>query len=235
MMEVLHDQHEPTRSATTAGAGGTVARVSPAATPRPATQLAASPAAPQPSEPSTEAASSVVSIAASVDAPRAHAAIGEPPALAAPVDARRASLAAAEPPAGAPVIRAPHAVASDAPTGPGTTAQVPEPVAPSAAVAPVASASDPHAALFAEAHRLHFTERDPARALAAWDRYLDAAPAGRFAPEARYNRALALVRLGRRVEAQKELAVFANGMYGDYRREEARALLDALARDAARP
>ncbi|MBX3223183.1 MAG: hypothetical protein KF795_21910, partial [Labilithrix sp.] len=106
-------------------------------------------------------------------------------------------------------------------------AEAPRPPAPSA------SAPDPHAALFAEAHRLHFTERDPARALAAWDRYLAAAPDGRFAPEARYNRALALVRLGRLVEAKPELRAFASGAYGDYRRDEAKALLDALARDGS--
>lgn len=106
---------------------------------------------------------------------------------------------------------------------------------PAPVAAPTASAPDPHAALFAEAHRLHFIDRDPARALAAWDRYLVAAPNGRFAPEARYNRALALVRLGRHAEAQAELAAFASGTYGSYRREEAKALLDALTRDASRP
>lgn len=74
-------------------------------------------------------------------------------------------------------------------------------------------------------------EKDPARAIAAWDAYLAAAPNGRFAPEARYNRALALVRLGRHAEAKKELEAFANGSFGEYRRTEARALLDALARD----
>jgi hypothetical protein len=112
---------------------------------------------------------------------------------------------------------------------------VPAPSAKPAPIAPVAtttaSANDPHAALFADAHRIHFVEKDPARAIAAWDAYLAAAPHGRFAPEARYNRALALVRLGRHAEAKKELEAFANGSFGAYRREEARALLDALARD----
>lgn len=141
--------------------------------------------------------------------------------------------------------------ALSASSAPGPTPSAPSAAAPSmaraaenaaspprAALAPPApssSASDPHAALFAEAHRLHFTEHDPARALAAWDRYLDAAPNGRFAPEARYNRALALVRLGRRTEAQQELAAFSNGMYGEYRRADAKALFDALARDASSP
>lgn len=97
------------------------------------------------------------------------------------------------------------------------------------------SAADPHAALFAEAHRLHFVERDPARALAAWDRYLAVAPNGRFAPEARYNRALSLVRLDRHAEARSELAAFAAGTYGSYRRDDAKALLAALASDASPP
>ena len=73
------------------------------------------------------------------------------------------------------------------------------------AVSRPSSAADPNATLFAEAHRLHFTEHDPARAVAAWDRYLAAAPRGKFAHEARYNRALALVRVGRHAEAKQEL------------------------------
>jgi hypothetical protein len=88
-------------------------------------------------------------------------------------------------------------------------------------------------ALFAEANRLHFIDKDPARALVAWDRYLAAAPNGRFAPEAHYNRALTLIRLGRKTEAASELSAFASGAYGSYRHDEARALLDAIARDAA--
>lgn len=100
---------------------------------------------------------------------------------------------------------------------------------------PAGSAPDPHAALFAEAHRLHFVERDPARALTAWDRYLTAAPNGRFTPEARYNRALTLVRLNRHDDARRELETFANGAYGPYRRAEAKALLEALSADASRP
>lgn len=119
-----------------------------------------------------------------------------------------------------------HAIprAARADTAPSVSAAT-ESSAPLAPSAP----EDPNAALLAEAHRLHFTERDPARALVAWDRYLAAAPRGRFVPEARYNRALALVRLGRRAEAEEELSTFAAGAYGAYRRDEAKALLDALA------
>jgi TolA-binding protein len=78
------------------------------------------------------------------------------------------------------------------------------------------------------AHRVHFTERDPTKALAAWDAYLSTYPDGRFALEARYNRALALVRLGRTEEARAALGPFADGRYGAYRRVEARDLIDAL-------
>jgi hypothetical protein len=84
-------------------------------------------------------------------------------------------------------------------------------------------------ALYREAHEAHFVRKDPAAALAAWDRYLLAAgPTGRFALEARYNRAIALVRLGRRSEAASALRPFANGDYGGYRRDEARELLSTL-------
>jgi hypothetical protein len=83
--------------------------------------------------------------------------------------------------------------------------------------------------LYKHAYRLHFVEQRYAAALAAWDDYLRAAPTGRLVVEARYNRAIALVRLGRRVEAETALAPFARGeVSGGYRAREARELLDAL-------
>lgn len=82
---------------------------------------------------------------------------------------------------------------------------------------------------YEEAHALHFGAHSPAAALAAWDAYLAQYPSGRFAVEARYNRALTLVRLGRTDEAREALTPFADGAYGAYRRTEARALIDALA------
>jgi hypothetical protein len=82
--------------------------------------------------------------------------------------------------------------------------------------------------LYSAAHQAHFVARDPAAALRAWDEYLTVYPNGRFAPEARYNRALALVRLGRADDARAALAPFADGRSGGYRQTEARALLDAL-------
>lgn len=88
---------------------------------------------------------------------------------------------------------------------------------------------DPNLALYRVAHAAHFVAHDPARALAAWDAYLRAAPKGEFAPEARYNRALSLVRLGRTEDARSALEPFANGAYGGYRQAEASALLERLA------
>lgn len=70
--------------------------------------------------------------------------------------------------------------------------------------------------------------RDAALAIVAWDNYLASYPSGQFAPEARYNRALTLVRLGRREEARDALRPFAEADPGGYRREEARKLLDAI-------
>jgi hypothetical protein len=82
--------------------------------------------------------------------------------------------------------------------------------------------------LYTAAHHAHFVDRDPAAALTAWDAYLAAYPDGRFAPEARYNRALTLVRLGRIDEARAALEPFADGRTHGYRQTEARTLLDAL-------
>jgi hypothetical protein len=82
---------------------------------------------------------------------------------------------------------------------------------------------------YREAHALHFDVRDASGALGAWDRYLATYPDGRFAIEARYNRALCLVRLDRRDEARLALAPFASGRHGEYRQREATALIEALA------
>ncbi|WP_156338817.1 tetratricopeptide repeat protein [Chondromyces crocatus] len=71
-------------------------------------------------------------------------------------------------------------------------------------------------------------ERNPAAALGAWDAYLREDPRGRFATEARYNRALCLVRLGRAGEARSALESFARGAFGGYRQADAQKLLDAL-------
>jgi hypothetical protein len=103
----------------------------------------------------------------------------------------------------------------------------PKEEAPSGSVtgAPI---EDEAARLYAAAHHAHFVERDPGKALRAWDAFLAVAPEGSLAPEARYNRALALVRLDRRAAARRALEPFAEGLYGSYRMREARALIEAL-------
>ena len=53
-------------------------------------------------------------------------------------------------------------------------------------------------------------------------------PQARFFLEARYNRAIALVRLGRKAEAVEALRPFAAAPPGSYRRTEARDLLRFL-------
>jgi len=47
--------------------------------------------------------------------------------------------------------------------------------------------------------------------------------------EARFNRAIALLQLGRPAAAAADLRPFADGDYGAYRREEARTLLRRIA------
>jgi hypothetical protein len=93
---------------------------------------------------------------------------------------------------------------------------------------PPEAATDAEESLFADAQRAHFVAKDPQAALRGWDAYLAAYPSGRFALEARYNRALTLVRLGRGAEARAALAPFASGATGGYRQQEARALLDVV-------
>lgn len=87
---------------------------------------------------------------------------------------------------------------------------------------------DPTHGLYLEAHRAHFEQANYARALPAWEDYLRKAPNGRFALEARFNRAVCLIRLGRLSEARSALEPFAMGRTGGYRQHEASELLDSL-------
>jgi TolA-binding protein len=82
--------------------------------------------------------------------------------------------------------------------------------------------------MYAHAHRLHFDGANPSAALLAWEDYLRAFPDGRFVPEARYNRAIDLLKLQRYAEARQALRPFASGAYGLYHRDEAVALLHAI-------
>jgi hypothetical protein len=125
------------------------------------------------------------------------------------------------------VVQAPaQAVQAPAPSHADATA-----AAPTGAVAPSASAAfhDADGDLYRLAHEAHFVSHDYARALDAWDAYLREAPRGRFATEARYNRAICLLRLGRDAEARQALEPFASGKMG-YRQSEASQLLEELSR-----
>jgi TolA-binding protein len=101
----------------------------------------------------------------------------------------------------------------------------------SAKAAPGSSAAfqDADGDLYRLAHEAHFVNHDYARALSGWNAYLQAAPGGRLATEARYNRAICLLRLGRDAEARQALEPFASGKFG-YRQNEARELLEELSR-----
>lgn len=139
----------------------------------------------------------------------------------------------------APVASSPTSIPSADVPSPAAVASTVAPREPSAAPArhvaagssslPTASSSaGPEEALYAAAHHAHFVAHDPAAALKGWDAYLAAYPRGRFTLEARYNRGLSLVRLGRSDEARAALSPFADGTLGGYRQREARELLDAL-------
>ncbi|APR76600.1 Hypothetical protein A7982_01947 [Minicystis rosea] len=202
----------------------------------------------EPAPPAMETARAAIPEApAAVEAPRA--AITEPPATASTAIAEPAAqaprVAIAEPAqpsrAAAPrIAKAPEAAPTVARAVETPAARVsPEPAnAQPVAVAgsPVDPPSDARAlvpavpdldALYQAAHRAHFGGQAPAIALAAWDRYLAAAPRGPMVLEARYNRAIALYRLGRKADAAAALRPFAEGDYGSYRRDEAKALLEA--------
>jgi hypothetical protein len=98
--------------------------------------------------------------------------------------------------------------------------------APPSPVAPSTEDGDrDENAAYGRAHRAHFVDDLPAPALAAWDLYLKAYPRGAFAPEARFNRALCLTRLGRWRDAARALSPFARGAESGYRRHEACTLL----------
>jgi type IV secretory pathway VirB10-like protein len=148
----------------------------------------------------------------------------EPLVKSVPVVKKAASAVAPAPPPPAP---------SAEPVAPEPEPSRPTKVEPSnpskAAPAPSTSGafSDRDGDLYRLAHEAHFAGHDYARALPAWEAYLRAAPSGRFATEARFNRALCLLRLGRTEEARTALKPFALGAMG-YRQNEAQQLLDEL-------
>ncbi|HEY1550742.1 MAG TPA: hypothetical protein VGG28_23090, partial [Kofleriaceae bacterium] len=87
---------------------------------------------------------------------------------------------------------------------------------------------DAELAAYRIAHEAHFHGDDPAAALAAWDAYLAAYPAGNFAVDARYDRALALIKLQRYDDARAALAPFVAAPAGSYHQADAAKLAGAL-------
>jgi TolA-binding protein len=81
--------------------------------------------------------------------------------------------------------------------------------------------------LYVTAHRLHF-RGSPQVALQAWDAYLASEPQGAPALEARYNRGVVLLRLGRNADARQALEPFARGSYGTLHQADALQLLARL-------
>ncbi len=167
--------------------------------------------------------------------------------------AERSDRAAAPPPAGTAIgapepqpTSEPEVTPASSPPPPQAAVPDPEPsrahgasplTAPARPPAAIVSAPVPAPApdrgpsegdVYARAHKLHFDGSDPSVALAAWDEYLTLYPAGRFAPEARYNRAIDLLKLKRYAEARAALAPFADGTFGGYHADDARELLRSL-------
>jgi hypothetical protein len=134
------------------------------------------------------------------------------------------TISAADAPEAPRVVDAPHVA----------TAPHAEPRATASHEGADTSAAEAEA-LYRAAHELHFHGSDVAAALAAWDAYLAASPHGAFAIEARYNRALCLVKLGRLDEARTALAPFAAGDVApaNYRRDEAARLIERIDRHLA--
>jgi hypothetical protein len=133
----------------------------------------------------------------------------------------------------AATVSARPAVVASTTTEPARAEHRPTAAEPSAQKVTPALPIDEGDALYEAAHVAHFVQKNPQRALDAWGAYLAKRPSGPFAPEANYNRALCLVRLGRLDEARAALRPFAQGRYGNYRRDDASSLLDALDRASA--
>ena len=148
--------------------------------------------------------------------------VDEPPKVARPEPSARRRARSAD--AGVRVA-APAETTESAP--PPASAPPPE-ASPPPGAGPRPPEPDETLALYRKAHRLHFVEQNPSAALAAWDEYLAKKPKGPLVVDALYDRAVCLVRLGRRAEAKAALEPFADGRYGSYRQKDARALLDAL-------
>lgn len=124
-----------------------------------------------------------------------------------------------------------------------TAAPEPIPATASASSRPTASTSPSGSASLAlekaayeAAYRAHAKagagDVDAANAaVAAWDSYLARFPEGRFQPEARYARAVALARAGRNGEAKGAMEPFAKG--DGYRKADAERWIQSIEREKA--
>lgn len=97
---------------------------------------------------------------------------------------------------------------------------------------PATAQRDAELALYASAHELHFQARDMVAALDAWNRYLAVAPDGKLAPEARFNRIVALVRLSRYSDAARELDALGDSSFRAADLAKLRALVAKHATDS---
>jgi hypothetical protein len=88
--------------------------------------------------------------------------------------------------------------------------------------------------LYERAFQLQFTQSNYRAALVAWDSYLAVANGGALVGEARFNRAVCLVALGRYGEARAALTKIANGAGGAAYQARAHTLLQALENAAQR-
>lgn len=82
--------------------------------------------------------------------------------------------------------------------------------------------------LYRNAHRSQFSQGDCVSAIAGYELYLRLYAKGPFAVDARYNRGVCLIRMGRHQEAHDALLPFAQGRFGNYRKSESQRLLDAM-------
>lgn len=178
--------------------------------------------------PSPEVASAELAEAVLVAIPQVRAVVDAHPSSTTPAPQSPKPSTSGQATVARPEARHPRRSSSMPRFDPRTTVSKPQP--PTAA--PVTSVQEPRVAridaLYRKAHRAHFGGGDPGEALARWEEYLARAKGDRFGPEAAFNRAICLVRLGRTAAARDALTPFAAGHYGSYRRHEAQRLLAAL-------
>ena len=81
---------------------------------------------------------------------------------------------------------------------------------------------------YERAHRMHFHESSPRATLRGWNEYIARFPQGRFLPEAQFNRAICLVRLGDIERAREVLLRLTAAGGSDHPKEQAEKLLARL-------